>query len=74
MAYNVTFDSFFLQGQFRKRVHCLERILAEERQKLAATEKKLALVSTKTLSTAMSDDAKLHEREKEILHNDVSRD
>ncbi|CAC5380446.1 unnamed protein product [Mytilus coruscus] len=59
------------EGQFRKRIHCLERILAEERQKLAATEKKLALVSTETLSTAMSDDAKLHEREKEILHSDL---
>ncbi|VDI00770.1 Hypothetical predicted protein [Mytilus galloprovincialis] len=59
------------EGQFRKRIHCLERILAEERQKLAASEKKLALVSTETLSTAMSDDAKLHEREKEILHSDL---
>ena len=60
------------QNLFRKRVDCLEQLLAEERQKVAAYEKKLFLVSTETLSSAMSDDVKLHEREKEILQADVS--
>lgn len=59
------------QNQFRKRIDCLERLLAEERQKLAATEKKLALVSTENISTAMSDDAKLFAREKELLQAEV---
>ncbi|KAJ8322162.1 hypothetical protein KUTeg_000633 [Tegillarca granosa] len=55
------------ENQFRKRIDCLERLLAEERKKLSATEKKLTLMSTETLSTAMSDDVKLHNREKELL-------
>lgn len=58
-------------NQFRKRIDCLERLLAEERQKLAATEKKLALVSTESISTAMSDDAKLFAREKELLQAEI---
>ncbi|XP_060067409.1 uncharacterized protein LOC132547643 isoform X1 [Ylistrum balloti] len=59
------------ENQFKKRISCLERLLAEERKKVATTEKKLALVSTETLSSAMSDDAKLHEREKELLQSEV---
>ncbi|XP_069106390.1 uncharacterized protein [Argopecten irradians] len=59
------------ENQFKKRINCLERLLAEERKKVATTEKKLALVSTETLSSAMSDDAKLHEREKELLQDEV---
>ncbi|XP_021343411.1 golgin subfamily A member 4-like isoform X2 [Mizuhopecten yessoensis] len=59
------------ENQFRKRINCLERLLAEERKRVATTEKKLALVSTETLSSAMSDDAKLHEREKELLQSEV---
>lgn len=62
---------FFFQNQFRKRIDCLERLLAEERQKLAATEKKLALVSTENISSAMSDDAKLFAREKDLLQAEV---
>ncbi|KAK3088191.1 hypothetical protein FSP39_015959 [Pinctada imbricata] len=58
-------------NQFRKRIECLERLLAEERQKLASAEKKLALVSTVSLSSAMSDDAKLYAREKELLQQEV---
>lgn len=69
--YHRNWGIFFFQNQFRKRIDCLERLLAEERQKLAATEKKLALVSTENISSAMSDDAKLFAREKDLLQAEV---
>ena len=63
---------YLLQNQFRKRVGCLERLLAEERTKVSAAEKKLRMTATDTISTGLIDDAKLHLREKEILQNEVN--
>ena len=60
-----------LQEQLKKRVNSLEKLLAEERQKVAALEKKLTLTESETLSSAMSDDVKLHMREKELLLSEV---
>lgn len=63
--------NLLFQNQFKKRIECLERLLAEERHKVAAADKKLALVSDETLSSAMSDDVKLRMREKEIMQSEV---
>ncbi|XP_029633282.1 protein CROWDED NUCLEI 4 [Octopus sinensis] len=59
------------EKQFRKRIGCLEALLAEERSKLLASEKKLKLISTDIVSTGLSDDAKLHLREKELLQEEL---
>lgn len=55
----------------KKRVNSLEKLLAEERQKVSALEKKLKLTGSENLSSAMSDDVKLHMREKELLLSEV---
>ncbi|XP_046569804.1 COP1-interactive protein 1-like isoform X2 [Haliotis rubra] len=55
----------------KKRVESLERLLAEERLKVMTAEKKLLLVTQETVSTAMSDDSKLHLREKELLQQEL---
>ena len=65
--------AFFTQEQLKKRVTSLENLLAEERHKVAALEKKLTLTGSETLSSAMSDDVKLHMREKELLLSEVSK-
>ncbi|XP_046343602.1 trichohyalin-like isoform X2 [Haliotis rufescens] len=57
--------------QMKKRVESLERLLAEERLKVMTAEKKLLLVTQETVSTAMSDDSKLHLREKELLQQEL---
>ncbi|GAB1599791.1 uncharacterized protein LOC106879862 [Argonauta hians] len=59
------------EKQFRKRICCLETLLAEERSKLLASEKKLKLISSDIVSTGLSDDAKLHMREKELLQEEL---
>ena len=63
----------FTQEQLKKRVTSLENLLAEERHKVAALEKKLTLTGSETLSSAMSDDVKLHMREKELLLSEVGK-
>ncbi|KAL5014691.1 hypothetical protein ScPMuIL_008961 [Solemya velum] len=57
------------ENQFRKRLDCLEQLLAEEKQKTLALEKKLSL--TDTASTGMSDDVKLQIQRKEFLQTEV---
>ncbi|KAK3610093.1 hypothetical protein CHS0354_032188 [Potamilus streckersoni] len=54
------------QDQFKKRIASLECLLAEERKKTATLEKRLMLAGNEALPS-MSDDLKLHLREKELL-------
>ena len=62
-----------LQNQIKKRVSSLERQLAEERLKVATAQKKLQLVATEQQSISLSDDSKLHLREKELLQEEVRK-
>lgn len=61
----------YLQEQFKKRVRSLETLLAEERKKVSSLEKKLEITGSDVISSAMSDDVKLHIREKELLQSEV---
>jgi len=59
------------QEQFKKRIRSLETLLAEERKKVSYLEKKIENTPRDNISFAMSDDAKLHMREKELLQSEV---
>ncbi|KAK6168105.1 hypothetical protein SNE40_021998 [Patella caerulea] len=59
------------EGQFKKRISSLERLLAEERQKVHTVEKKLRLADPDMHTSGMSDDVKLHLREKELLQDEL---
>lgn len=61
-----------MQEQFKKRIRSLETLLAEERKKSSSLEKKLEFAGSDVISSAMSDDAKLHQREKELLQSEAS--
>ena len=66
------FNYFFLfQNKLKTRIESLERLLAEERQKLHLAEKKLALAGEQVTSPSLSDDVKLRLREKELLQEEV---
>ncbi|XP_041360782.1 interaptin-like [Gigantopelta aegis] len=57
-------------NQIKKRVSSLERQLAEERLKVSTAQKKLQLLATDHQSISLSDDSKLHLREKELLQEE----
>ncbi|XP_045180255.2 golgin subfamily B member 1-like [Mercenaria mercenaria] len=61
----------FWEEQFKKRIRSLETLLAEERKKSSSLEKKLEFTGSDVISSAMSDDAKLHMREKELLQSEL---
>ncbi|KAL4217860.1 hypothetical protein ACF0H5_022599 [Mactra antiquata] len=61
----------FWEEQFKKRIRSLETLLAEERKKSSSLLKKLEITGTDVISSAMSDDAKLHTREKELLQSEL---
>ena len=58
-----------LQGQFLKRIECLERLLAEERQKAEDAQKKAALKDSE--QKAASNDKELKDKEKQIVQQEV---
>ena len=60
-----------LQEKFLCRIRSLEDLLKEERQKVQAVEKRLIIKDGQ--QSALTDDMKLHEREKEILQQEVGR-
>ncbi|XP_052250522.1 myosin-11-like isoform X2 [Dreissena polymorpha] len=61
----------FWEEQFKKRIRSLETLLAEERNKVSYLESRLNLVGSDVISSAMSDDAKLQVREKELLQSEL---
>ena len=60
------------QAKLKNRIESLERLLAEERQKVNMAEKKLHLSAEQGLAPSLSDDVKLRLREKELLQEEVS--
>ncbi|CAL1537257.1 unnamed protein product, partial [Lymnaea stagnalis] len=61
----------FREGKLKVRIESLERLLAEERQKVSMAEKKLMLAGIDTTAPSVSDDVKLRMREKELLQEEL---
>ncbi|KAK3766362.1 hypothetical protein RRG08_044547 [Elysia crispata] len=59
------------EAKLKGRIESLERLLAEERQKVSTAEKKLILSGTGTVAPSVSDDVKLRFREKELLQAEL---
>uniref|UniRef100_A0A2C9M2Y6 Uncharacterized protein n=1 Tax=Biomphalaria glabrata TaxID=6526 RepID=A0A2C9M2Y6_BIOGL len=59
------------EGKLKVRIESLERLLAEERQKVSMMERKLLLAGIDTTAPSVSDDVKLRMREKEMLQEEV---
>ncbi|GFS20260.1 sporulation-specific protein 15-like isoform X2 [Elysia marginata] len=59
------------EAKLKGRIESLERLLAEERQKVTTAEKKLFLAGIGTITPSVSDDVKLRMREKEILQDEL---
>ncbi|XP_059146246.1 trichohyalin-like isoform X2 [Physella acuta] len=61
----------FRESKLKVRIESLERLLAEERQKVSMAEKKLLLAGINTIAPSVSDDVKLRMREKELLQEEL---
>ncbi|KAL8558787.1 hypothetical protein ACOMHN_043730 [Nucella lapillus] len=59
------------EAKLKNRIESLERLLAEERQKVSTAEKKLHLSAEHGLAPSLSDDVKLRLREKELLQEEL---
>ncbi|XP_055872478.1 microtubule-associated protein futsch-like isoform X2 [Biomphalaria glabrata] len=59
------------EGKLKVRIESLERLLAEERQKVSMMERKLLLAGIDTTAPSVSDDVKLRMREKEMLQEEL---
>ncbi|GFN85420.1 sporulation-specific protein 15-like isoform x2, partial [Plakobranchus ocellatus] len=59
------------EAKLKVRIESLERLLAEERQKVSTAEKKLMLAGIGTVTPSVSDDVKLRLREKELLQDEL---
>lgn len=71
-SFNSVFCCSHFQDQFKKRIRTLETLLAEERAKSSSLQHSLEVNGSDVISSAMSDDAKLHMREKELLQSEVN--
>ncbi|KAH9489734.1 hypothetical protein Btru_057102 [Bulinus truncatus] len=58
------------EAKLKVRIESLERLLAEERQKVSMMERKLLLAGIDTTAPSVSDDVKLRIREKELLQDE----
>ena len=61
----------YLQDKFLCRIRSLENLLTDERQRAQAAEKRLLMKDGQ--QSALTDDMKLHQREKEILLQEVTK-
>lgn len=59
------------KAKLKNRIESLERLLAEERQKVSMAEKKVRMAYIETIAPSVSDDIKLRVREKELLQEEV---
>ncbi|XP_070208370.1 uncharacterized protein [Littorina saxatilis] len=60
------------EAKLKNRIESLERLLAEERQRVSMAEKKLHLSAEQGLAPSLSDDVKLRLREKELLQEELT--
>ncbi|XP_025090812.1 COP1-interactive protein 1-like isoform X3 [Pomacea canaliculata] len=59
------------EAKLKNRIESLERLLAEERQKVSMAEKKVRMAYIETIAPSVSDDIKLRVREKELLQEEL---